>query len=97
MTGKTAKIPLQTSPKVAAKVVTDRVNKAPTNIRQGRSFNLPLGGEVVFRRGSRNGVITRETMAMIEAMPRSGEVTAKVSATPSQATKAESNAKGQLQ
>jgi hypothetical protein len=96
MTGKTAKMPLQTSPKVVAKVVTKKVNKAPTNMRQGRSFNLILGGELGFMRGSRNGVSTKELMAISNAMPRFGEVMANATAKMNHAAKAKSRANCQL-
>ena len=88
MTGKTARIPLQTSPKAPAKVVTEKVNKAPTNMRQGRSCNLVFGGAVGFMRGRRSGVIISELMAINNAIPRLGVVMAKLSAKMSHATSA---------
>ena len=97
MTGKTARIPLQASPKAPAKVVTVKVNKAPTNMRQGRSCNLVFGGVVGFVRGRRSGVMISELIAISNAIPRLGEVMAKVSAKMSHATNAESRAKIQLQ
>jgi hypothetical protein len=96
MTGKTAKIPLQTSPKVAAKVVTKKVNKAPTNMRQARSFDLILGGELGFMRGSKNGVSAKELVAISNAKPRFGEVVAKTTAKTNHAAKAKNRANCQL-
>ena len=96
MTGKTARMPLQTSPKAAAKLVTEKVNKAPTNIRQGRSCNLVFGGAVGFVRGSKYGVAISEQAAISNAMPRLGLVKAKVSAKMNHASSAESKAKIQF-
>jgi len=95
MTGKTARIPLQTSPRTAAKVVTEKVNKAPTNMRQGRSCNLVFGGAVGFVRGSRSGVMINEQMAISNAVPRLGVVMAKVSAKINHANNAQSKANSQ--
>jgi len=95
MTGKTARIPLQTSPKAAAKVVTEKVNKAPTNMRQGRSCNLVFGGAVGFVRGSKSGIMISEQMAISNAIPRLGVMMAKVSAKMNHASNAESKAMSQ--
>jgi hypothetical protein len=65
-------------------------------MRHGRSFNLVFGGEVVFVRGSRYGVIISEQAAISNAMPRFGLVKANVSAKMNHAIKARSKAKNQL-
>jgi hypothetical protein len=55
-----------------------------------------LAGKLGFTRGRRNGVSTKELMAISNAIPRFGEVVAKATAKMNHAVKAKSRVNCQL-